>query len=267
VAFSAEGYLKNEGWKMGDNAHSLKLDILPEQIRQPLTLFAERLCAGLGDNLQSITVVGSSLTRDYRAGRSDINTVLVLDTFSLDCLNTIAGMARPMSKKKVSVPLLMTPAYIERSLDVFGVEFLDFQLTHRTIWGGDPFVQLRFEKRNVRLQCERELKATLIRLRQGYVAAAAKKRLLRDIIIAAAKGLTPLLRAMLWLKDIDRPAEAEPTFNRAAAAFSVRMESLITAGNWRQGKIRPQEAEVKDTFASVYTAVEQLAATVDKLEV
>jgi hypothetical protein len=45
------------------------------------------------------------------------------------------------------------------------------------------------------------------------------------------------------------------------------MDSLITAGNWRQGKIRPQEPEVKNAFASVYAAVEQLAIAVDKLEV
>jgi len=252
---------------MADNAHSLKLDILPEQIRQPITLFAEGLRTGLGDNLQSITVVGSSLTQDYKPGRSDINTVLVLNRFSLDCLNTIAGMAKPMSKKKVSVPLLMTPAYIERSLDVFGVEFLDFQLTHRTILGSDPFLQIRFEKRNVRLQCERELKAMLIRLRQGYVAAAAKKKMVRDIIIAAAKGLAPVLRAMLWLKDTDRPAETEPTFNKAATEFSVRMDPLITAGNWRHEKVRLQEAEVRNAFESTYTAIEQLAIAVDKLEV
>jgi hypothetical protein len=107
----------------------------------------------------------------------------------------------------------------------------------------------------------------LIRLRQGYIAAAAKKKMVRDIIIAAAKGLAPLLRAMLWLKDIDRPAETEATFNKAAAEFSARMDSLITAGNWRQGKIRPQEPEVKNAFASVYAAVEQLAIAVDKLEV
>lgn len=252
---------------MADNARSLKLDILPEQIRQPLTFCAERLRAELGANLQGITVVGSSLTQDYKPGRSDINTVLVLNRFSLDCLNAIAGMAKPMSKKKISVPLLMTLAYIERSLDVFGVEFLDFQLTHRTILGGDPFAQLRFEKKNVRLQCERELKATLIRLRQGYIAAAAKKKMVRDIIIAAAKGLAPLLRAMLWLRDIDRPAETEPTFNKAAAEFSVRMDSLITTGNWRHGKIRPEINEVKNAFESVYAAVEQLAAAVDRLEV
>jgi len=252
---------------MPDSTNSLRLDLLPEQIRQALALFGEGLRTGLGNNLQSITVVGSSLTQDYRAGRSDINTVLVLNRFSPDCLNVIAGMAKPMSKKKISVPLLMTPAYIERSLDVFGVEFLDFQLTHRTILGSDPFSQLRFEKKNVRLQCERELKAMLIRLRQGYIAAAAKKKMVRDIIIAGAKGLAPVLRAMLWLKDIDRPAETVPTFNKAATEFAVRMESLITTGNWRHEKFRLQEAEVKNAFESIYAAVEQLAAAVDKLEV
>ena len=34
-------------------------------------------------------------------------------------------------------PLLMTPACIDRSRDVFGIEFLDFQLRHETIVGED----------------------------------------------------------------------------------------------------------------------------------
>ena len=252
---------------MAEDKNSLRLESVPEHVREPLRLFAEKLTAGLGDNLLSITVVGSSLTGDFKPGHSDINTVVILDKYSPGCLESIAGMAKPMSKKRISVPLLITPAYIESSLDVFGVEFLDFQLTHQTILGSDLFAALSFEKKNVRLQCERELKATLIRLRQGYIAAAAKKKLVRDIIIAATKGLAPLLRAILWLKDIDRPAEAEPTFKKAADEFSISVDSLIIAGNWRHEKIRLQEAEVKDAFESVYAAVEQLATAVDKLEV
>ncbi len=252
---------------MADNKDNLRLDILPAQIRQPLVFFAERLRTDLGDNLQSITVVGSSLTQDYSPGQSDINTVLVVEEFSLGCLESIAGLAKPMSKKNISVPLLMTPAYIERSLDVFGVEFLDFQLIHRTILGSDPFAVLSFEKRDVRLQCERELKAMLIRLRQGYIAAAATKKLVRDVIIAAAKAMAPLLRAMLWLRDIDRPAETEHTLKKAADEFSVRMDPIITAGNWRHEKVRLKDTEVKDVFETVYATIDQIAAAVDKLEV
>ena len=244
-----------------------KLDALHVQVRDSVKTFAERLLTDLGDNLQSITVVGSSLTEDFKPGQSDINTVLVIGRHTLDSINAVAWLAKPMNRKKISAPLLMTPSYIERSRDVFGVEFLDFQLTHQTILGDDPFASLTFDKKDVRLQCERELKAMLIRLRQGYIAAAANKKLIRDILISTAKGLAPLLRAMLWLKDIDRAAGTEPTFSRAASEFSINMDSLITAGKWRHQKIRLSKTEMENTFESIYSTVEQLAGTVDKLEV
>ena len=245
----------------------LELAPLPAHIRDSVQDFTERVSAALGNNLQSLTVVGSSLTADFKPGQSDINTVLVLGRQNLDALNAIASLARPMRKKKISPPLLMTPSYIERSSDVFGVEFLDFQLTHRTVLGEDPFASLTFEKKDVRLQCERELKATLIRLRQGYIAAAANRRLVRDILISTAKALAPLLRAMLWLKDSERVGETGPTFSKASGVFSLRADPLMTADQWRYQKVRLSEAEMEAAFESVYSTVDELAGRVDTLEV
>jgi len=246
---------------------SLKLDTLPSLIRDSVKDFSERLVSELAENLQSVTVVGSSLTADFRPGKSDINTVIVLDRQTLSSLNSIASLAKPMRKKRISPPLLMTQSYIERSLDVFGVEFLDFQLTHQTILGDDAFEKLTFEKKDVRLQCERELKAMLIRLRQGYIASAANKKLVRDVLISTAKGLAPFLRAVLWLKDTERPAQADSTFNKASEHFSVNLESLETARNWQYQNALLSEAEMENAFESVYATVEQLSLIVDKLEV
>lgn len=251
---------------MNEKTNQLKMDTFPVIIRESVRLFAEQLITALGENLRSITVVGSSLTEDFKPGSSDINTVIVLERQALNSLKSIASMARPMSRKKISPPLLMTLYYIERSLDVFGVEFLDFQLNHRTILGDDPFANLKIQKKDVRLQCERELKAMLIRLRQGYIAASANKRLVRDILISTAKGLSPLLRAMLWLKDTKRPAVTEQTFRKAAELFTVKLDSLITAEQWRHKKMRLNESQIDETFESVYSSVEQLAEIVDKLE-
>jgi hypothetical protein len=252
---------------MPENRKNLQLTSLRNEIHDSVRSFADKLIAELGDNLQSITVVGSSLTNDFKPGRSDTNTVLVLSKLTLESLKSVADMAKSMSKRKLSAPLLMTPTYIERSSDVFGIEFLDFQLTHKTIFGNDPFNSLNFDKRDVRLQCERELKATLIRLRQGYIAAAARKSLVRDILISATKGLAPLLRAMLWLKDLDREAEAESTIIKAAVEFSVNMDSLLRAGRWRHEKIQLRKDEIENAFEAVYTTVEQLTQIVDKLEI
>lgn len=252
---------------MTENKNEIKVDKLQVQIRDSIKDFSERLSAALEDNLQSITVVGSSLTEDFRPSTSDINTVLVLGKQNLVSLNAVASLAKPMSRKKVSPPLLMTQSYIERSQDVFGIEFLDFQLAHEMIMGDDPFAALSFDKKDVRLQCERELKAMLIRLRQGYIAAAANKKLVRDILISTAKGMAPILRAILWLKDIERSARSEPTFSKAADVFSVGMNSLISVMKWRHEKVRLGDIEMENTFQSVYSVVDQLADIVDKLKV
>ena len=252
---------------MAENKANIKVDTLEARIRDPVKEFAGRLIAALGDNLQSITVVGSGLTEDYRAGQSDFNTVLVLGRQNLQSLNSVASLARPMRRKKISPPLLMTQSYIERSRDVFGLEFLDFQLAHETIMGDDPFASLTFDKKDVRLQCERELKAMLIRLRQGYIAAAANKKLVRDVLISTAKGMAPLLRAMLWLKNIERTALAEATFHKAAGDFSIDTNPLTTAAKWRHEKNLLSETEIQRAFESVCSVIEEFNGIVDKLKV
>ena len=179
---------------MAETRSAPRLDGVRTEIREALRLLVERLEAALGDNLKSISVVGSALTQDFAPKSSDVNTVVLLEAHDIPALNGVALLAPRMSRYRISPPLLMTPFYIERSCDVFGVEFLDFQLVHETILGADPFAPLQFQKQDVRLQCERELKAMLVRLRQGYLAAAGTKRMVRDILISTAKGLAPVLR-------------------------------------------------------------------------
>jgi hypothetical protein len=245
----------------------LRLDSLRQEIQKPLKSFAEKIKDGVGDNLQSITVVGSSLTDDFVPGSSDINTIVVLHKHATGELKALAAMARQLRKNRLAAPLLMTEAYIERSRDVFGIEFLDLQLIHQTIYGQDPFSNLRIAKNGVRLQCERELKATLIRLRQGFIASGANRKIVRDILASAATGLAPLLRAMLWLKDIDRPHNVEAVFAKAEAEFSIGFDLLAEARKWRRRGKRLREDELMAAFEAIYAAVEQLAEIVDRLEV
>ncbi len=245
----------------------LKVDGLRDDIREPVKMFGQKLVEDIGDNLRSLSVVGSSLTGDFRPGKSDINTVLVVNEQNVSLLNILAGLGKAMGRKRIKAPILMTPAYIEQSRDVFGIEFLDFQLIHRTILGSDPFEEMTFEKQHVRLQCERELKATLIRLRQGYIAAVNQTKMIRLLLTSTAGGLVPLLRAMLWLKDVERLRDSTKVFDRSAEVFSVKPGMLINVRQWRDKKIRAGKGEIINAFGSIYKTVEQLAELVDKLQV
>ena len=131
-------------------------------------------------------------------------------------LRQLAGYGSRMGKLRLQAPLLMTKEYIQQSLDVFGVEFLDFQLNHSTIYGTDPFTKLKFKKEDVRLQCERELKSALIKLRQGYIRSMGKPKIVGQLMIGCFGELLALWRAELWLADAERSKEAQATLVCAA---------------------------------------------------
>jgi len=251
---------------MVDTLAAPQLDAIRDVIREPLATLVLQLQTLLGDNLKGVVVVGSALTDDFRPGTSDVNTVVLLDHHDLATLQAVASLAKTLRRHRLSVPLLMTPFYIERSRDVFGVEFLDLQLTHRTILGEDPFADVHIEKSDVRLQCERELKAMLVRLRQGYVAAVGDKGLVQDILISTAKGLVPLARAMLWLNGIERPQTMETALKKAAAQFDVDLGPAIAAQRWRHAKPRLAQADIHNTFVALLGALDRLTTTIDEMK-
>jgi hypothetical protein len=250
---------------MLETRREFRLGGVPQQTHEPVALLVDQLTAVLADNLDSVTVVGSALTSDFHPRVSDINTVVVVQRDDIPALRAVASLGKTLRKKRLAVPMLMTPSCIERSRDVFGVELLDFQLTHSTVLGEDPFATLAFVKSNVRLQCERELKATLSRLRQGYVAAEGRRGLVDEVLIAAVKGLAPLLRAMLWMKNVERPSMMEATFRKSGETFAVDLEEAVAIQ--RRHYENSAGGDTESAFESIYAAVDQLAATVDSLEI
>lgn len=245
----------------------MNLNELPPQAQNPVKLLVETLSTRLGDNLLSLTLVGSVLSEDYCPQRSDINSVLVVRQNNWEILDFLAEIGPKMGRQKLAAPLLMWPEYIRRSCDVFAVEWLDYQWRHRTVVGDDPFAELRFDKPDVRVQCEREYKSALVRLRQGYISSVRKPALVAQLLSAAARELLPYLRATLWLTDTERPSTAERTFAHLANVTGISMGALAQRYAQRYDTKRPAAELIQDVFGQVCEAIESLADYVDKLEV
>lgn len=252
---------------MSDNERTIDTSELRPEVREPVNVFAENLRGELGENLKSITIVGSSLTEDYRPGRSDINTVLVVEEIERVMLNAIMRMAKSMSRKRVAAPLIMTGDYINRSLDVFAIEFLNLRQVHETIYGDESFSELNIGKKDVRHQLEREFKATLIRLRQGYIASAGRKRLLQDVLSSAGSSMVPLFRALLWLKEEEMPELSKDVFESTAKNFGLDVSSISEARRWRHERPGVSFEQMGEVFDSMYQVMHKMAVTVDELEV
>ena len=138
--------------------------------------FLDKVLEQHQDLIHSVHIVGSALTQDFDHKASDINSVIVLKKMDLKFLEFLAPLGKKFGRKRIAAPLIMTPEYIDTSLDVFPIEFFNIQQLHLTIYGDDNWLDLNIKKSDLRRQCEQELKVRHIGLRQGYVSAAGDQK-------------------------------------------------------------------------------------------
>jgi hypothetical protein len=243
-----------------------KAVMLRQSALEASNLLVDTLKDGLGENLLSVSLVGSCLTADFIEKKSDINSVIVLKEIDRESLGLLSSMAKSLTKRRISSPLTMTGPYIGRSLDVFGMEFLNFINVHKTVFGEDPFVGLEIKAVDVRLQCERELKAMLIRLRQGYLASRGNRRIVGDILVSTVKGFGPILNAMLWLRGVGQEVLLNDIFTAAGGEFDFTADILVTINGMRRGRFGMNSDETEEAFGAVYAIADQLAGLIDTLE-
>jgi len=253
---------------MMNSGVSVNVSSLPSHAADPVGAFAREIIPSLHTQIESIAVTGSCLTEDFIPGISDINSVFVLREISLPVLDTLASMGKRYGKKRISAPLIMTQEYIHRSLDVFPIEFLDIKLIHSTIYGDEMFTQLEIAKSMLRLQCERDLKAKLINLRQGYIACAGKKRDLAELINNAYPGFFPLFRAMLYMVQIN----TSPAIRKAdvlsdmESTFDMPLDVLKEIDSIRRKRRGSLSLEqVRRIFNEVYRITHEFSLKMDKL--
>lgn len=220
--------------------------------------FQADIVSRFSDKLHSITITGSALTDDFDPDRSDINSVFVLHRMDLGLLEGLAPLGKKYSRRKIGAPLIMTPGYIQSSLDVFPLEFMNIRLLHETVFGQDLFADLEIDPAHLRLQCERELKVRLIGLRQGYIAAAGDSRRLAGLLVDAFSGYIPLFRGILWISGQDPPLASDDVLAALETVCGVDAAAFRTIRRQKKKKTRPAVAQLNAVFEKTYGAIEKL---------
>lgn len=211
-----------------------------------------------GDNTKALTLYGSVVGGAFDNTQHTARSVLIVVHVDLNMLRRLAEHGTTLGKDRIAAPLVMTPKYIEDSLDTFPLELLEIQQRSVTVVGEDYFAPLSFEPAHVRLQCERELKTMLIGLRQGLLAAAGKEKLLSSIETGVSDSLMRTLRGMLWLKEDKEPKPAnrvleavEKTANRKLPGIAAALAPVAPHG-WTQFEALYRDVEALGDLADAW---------------
>lgn len=204
---------------------------LPQRMQGPVQEYLALLQSLAGERLLAITVFGPAVDEAGADRKGLVQSVVVLDGLDLEFVCELGAQGAMLGRMGIQAPLLMTPEYINASLDTFPIELLDIQQRNVAVLGQDYFAPLEFTRADVRLQLERELKRELIQIRQGILASGGRERALAEIHAAAAEQLLRLLRAVLWLHNEPvgkSPAAILQAAHRVCGVDLSRLEAAVT---------------------------------------
>ncbi len=244
----------------------INLDKLNPDAAKKIRPFLHDILDRYPENIHSIHVTGTAVTADYDGKISDVNSIIVLKEMDLKFLGVLAPLGKKYGKHKVAAPLIMTPGYIERSLDVFPVEFLNFRLIHSTVFGEDILEGLEIDRMDLRHQCERELKVKLIWLRQGYISSRGDSRILAEQLVNSITGCIPLFRGIIVLRGKEPPVAHREVITALSGAVDIDTGVFIKLLERKHDRQKVSPGELNTIFEEYYTATEKLGRTVNEIK-
>jgi len=239
-----------------------KIPDKPQDIFVPLT---QDYLKVFNKELVSLILYGSAASGHYVKGKSDINLLVVLTSTGMDKLADVLDTVQVWKKSRVAVPLVMTKAFIEKSLDCYPIEFLNMRNRHILIYGENVLEQLNFKPEDLRLQIERELKGKLILLRNGYLESGGNARQLKQLINRSFTAFTSIFNALLYLKQESAPHHRRDTIKEIAKLFTVDAGVFFSCADIKEGIDKLSGKEVEAVFKKYLQEVENICDIVDAL--
>ncbi len=223
----------------------------------------EALSRSCDEKLVAVLLYGSAAAGDHVGRKSDFNILVVTTDLHRKTLAGFAAPTKAWMKAGNPVPLLFTAAGLRQATDVFPIELLDIKDSRKILYGSDPVADLEINTDNLRLEIEHELRGSLIKLRQNYVAVAGKPGKVVELMTDSLSTILVLFRAALRLYQDDVPARKIDALTALAEHIDFECEVFKTVQSVKSGEIKGRAIEAEEVFEDYLGAIEKVTESVD----
>ena len=231
---------------------------------QQIATFTEEVCAALGEELVCLALHGSA-AGEWVAGRSDINTAVVVPRVTFAVLERLAPLVARWRQRGFALPVVMDYEYLRRARDAFPMELDDIRRQHRLLAGADLFADLAVDPAALHRECEREARGKLLRLRALFLETGRKPAALEQLMVESAKSFIVVLRHVLRLRHTDggHAYAAVLADGEGIVGPLPTMRKLLAL---RAGDARLSPASLRAEFGPYLGEVERIVEAVDALD-
>ena len=243
----------------------VNIDKLPQDVRQKFVPYLKSMLELHKGKIISVFIYGSAAGASYVAKSSDINSAFIFRDLNFADLEKSLKIIHAGKKNKITAPLFLTKEYIDSSLDIFPIEFLDMKENHVLLFGEDILSQLKIKGEYIRLFCEQQIKGKLIRIRQSYLEVGLNPKELRALLKTSLNTLMPVFRNLIRLKGKHPPTHKPEIIHELCQAFQLNPEIFLAIYQdiTKEEKIAQQQLSV--IFENFINEMKKLAGEVDHL--
>ena len=168
-----------------------------------LQKLVDRLHYACGDDLAAVVLYGSAARDDFHEQYSDVNLLVVLHAMKPEIYPGLTGVLTWWShEEKLRPPTIMTLQELRESADVFAIEMLDIQGTHKVLHGEDVLAGIEVPMNLHRVEVEHDLRTTLLRLRNHLLLTNDGDDELKAVMAKSVTSVLTLFRhALIALGD------------------------------------------------------------------
>jgi hypothetical protein len=231
-------------------------------MHEALKNLVERLHEAAGANLESIILYGSAAGGHLAEVHADLNVLGVLRSMELPDLQRVSAVAKWwIQSEKQPALLFFTAEELRESADVFAIELLDMQQTHRVLYGADVVNGITVPMNLHRIQVEHELRTLVVKLRQHYLLDPENRQELAAVLAKSASSVLTLLRHTLVAFQEQAPGTPRDIFRRVAALTGADAKSLEIGFQLRKSPV--PDVNVQPAYATYLTALAKVIAALD----
>ena len=236
---------------------------LPQKILKSLDNFTSEMSSVYGNGLISIVLYGSAASGEFKPGFSNVNLLVVLNDTRLENLAKSKAVFKKTGFRELNC-LFFTPEYINSSTDVFPIEFLDMKENYAVIYGHDLLSGLDIDLKNLRFQCEQELKSKLIKIKNHFLFQRRDKAILQNLLVRSLNSFLHIARNLIRLKGRIPPYLKEAILKEVGIEFKTDVSNLKKVLELKEKKLKLDYRETEALLFDFVGVLEEITRIVDE---
>ena len=196
--------------------------------------------------LLSVFIFGSKANSTEHPLNHNVDLFVVVDDLTSDDLTKIFPAVQVWCAKGNPTPIIMSRDEFYSMVDIYAIEFSDVKWNYQIVQGQDLVAALNVNYFDLRLQCERELKNMILKLRGFYLEHGRSKAEIIPAIDTIARSVIVIFRSLLRLRNITPSVYKQDVVEQMGSIMRLDKQFFTKLIGQKEGTYKFNTSEIYD---------------------